>query len=226
MSKLRANQIVNKAATGAPTAPNGLVVTGVSTATTFSGSGANLTSLPSAQLTGALPAISGANLTGISSPLVAYKAKEFLRQKYSFSGSSFHEIETNFRISHTPAAVGNTIICHCQIYLVISENTYGGLTLVTDQGSNSDEAMIGESSTSGAVQKGTILGGTYLNESQRQSGGTTWLGQHMWGYHVTENTNQHLFKLFGRMGSGTRNVGDNQMGQFMQMWEYEGNVMQ
>ena len=47
--------------------------TGVVTATTFvgnltgdpTGSGANLTSLPAAQLTGTLPAISGANLTGI-----------------------------------------------------------------------------------------------------------------------------------------------------------------
>ena len=65
MSKLRANQIVNKASTGAPTAPNGLVVTGVSTATSFSGSGANLTSLPAANITGTLPAISGANLTNL-----------------------------------------------------------------------------------------------------------------------------------------------------------------
>ena len=38
---------------------------GVVTATSFSGSGANLTSLPAGQLTGALPAISGANLTGV-----------------------------------------------------------------------------------------------------------------------------------------------------------------
>ena len=66
MSKLRANQIVNKASTGAPTAPNGLVVTGVSTATTFSGSAASLTSVPAANITGTLPAISGANLTGIT----------------------------------------------------------------------------------------------------------------------------------------------------------------
>ena len=44
--------------------------TGVTTATTFtgahSGSGANLTSLPAGNLTGTLPAISGANLTGIA----------------------------------------------------------------------------------------------------------------------------------------------------------------
>ena len=39
---------------------------GVVTATTFSGSGASLTNLPAGQLTGALPAIDGSNLTGIS----------------------------------------------------------------------------------------------------------------------------------------------------------------
>ena len=38
---------------------------GVVTATTFSGSGANLTNLPAANLTGTLPAISGANLTNL-----------------------------------------------------------------------------------------------------------------------------------------------------------------
>ena len=69
MSRIRANTITNKAATGAPTFSNGAVVTGVCTATSFSGSGANLTSLPAGQLTGALPAISGANLTGISAGL-------------------------------------------------------------------------------------------------------------------------------------------------------------
>ena len=43
-----------------------LDVDGTCTATTFSGSGASLTNLPSGQLTGALPAIDGSNLTGIS----------------------------------------------------------------------------------------------------------------------------------------------------------------
>ncbi len=42
------------------------VISGVVTATTFSGSGASLTNLPSAQLTGALPALDGSNLTGLS----------------------------------------------------------------------------------------------------------------------------------------------------------------
>ena len=42
-------------------------VAGVITATSFSGSGANLTSIPAAQLTGSLPAIDGSNLTGLAS---------------------------------------------------------------------------------------------------------------------------------------------------------------
>ena len=71
MSRIRANQITNQSADGAPTVQNGLVISGVTTSTTFSGSGASLTSLPAANLTGTLPAISGANLTGIDTDLVS-----------------------------------------------------------------------------------------------------------------------------------------------------------
>ena len=69
MSRIRANQITNQSADGAPTVQNGLVISGVTTSTTFSGSGASLTSLPAANLTGTLPAISGANLTSLPSQL-------------------------------------------------------------------------------------------------------------------------------------------------------------
>ena len=65
MSRIRTNQITNQSADGAPTVQNGLVISGVTTSTTFSGSGASLTSLPAANLTGTLPAISGANLTSL-----------------------------------------------------------------------------------------------------------------------------------------------------------------
>ena len=62
--RVRAN-ITNKAGTGAPTFNNGAVVTGVATATSFSGSATGLTNVPAAQLTGTLPAISGENLTNL-----------------------------------------------------------------------------------------------------------------------------------------------------------------
>ena len=70
MSRIRANQITNQSADGAPTVQNGLVISGVTTSTTFSGSGASLTNLPAAQLTGALPAIDGSNLTNITSTTI------------------------------------------------------------------------------------------------------------------------------------------------------------
>ena len=50
MSRLRANQITNKTANGAPTATNGLIVTGVCTATSFVGSGTALTGIDAATL--------------------------------------------------------------------------------------------------------------------------------------------------------------------------------
>ena len=52
MSRLRANQITNKTANGAPTVQNGLTVTGVCTATSFSGDGSNLSGLASREVYG------------------------------------------------------------------------------------------------------------------------------------------------------------------------------
>ena len=67
MSEIRVENIIGETGTDAVKFTKGINVTGVTTATSFSGSGANLTSLPAGNLTGTLPAISGANLTGISS---------------------------------------------------------------------------------------------------------------------------------------------------------------
>ena len=53
------------ARTGIKVLAGGINAVGVVTATSFVGSAAGLTNIPSAQLTGALPAISGASLTGL-----------------------------------------------------------------------------------------------------------------------------------------------------------------
>ena len=66
MSEIRVENIIGETGVDAVKFTKGINVTGVTTATSFSGSGASLTSLPAGNLTGALPAISGANLTGIS----------------------------------------------------------------------------------------------------------------------------------------------------------------
>ena len=63
MSRIRADRIVDRAATGAPLFPNGAVITGVATATTFSGAlSGNATSATSA--TSATTATNAQGLTG------------------------------------------------------------------------------------------------------------------------------------------------------------------
>ena len=68
-SEIRVNKITHTAGVGTVTTNvDGIVVAGIVTANSFSGSGANLTNIPAGQLTGSLPAISGTNLTGVSGP--------------------------------------------------------------------------------------------------------------------------------------------------------------
>ena len=66
MSEIRVENIIGETGLDAVNFTKGVNVTGIVTATSFAGNGASLTSLPAANLTGTLPAISGANLTGIS----------------------------------------------------------------------------------------------------------------------------------------------------------------
>ena len=64
-----------KVGSAATISPDGdLFVTGVCTATTLAGSGANLTNLPAANITGTLPSIDGSNLTGIAAGITTEAA--------------------------------------------------------------------------------------------------------------------------------------------------------
>ena len=69
MSIIRADSIKNRAGNGAPTAPDGLIVTGICTATSFVGSGTALTGIDAATLkfggaTKAQASASGVTITG------------------------------------------------------------------------------------------------------------------------------------------------------------------
>ena len=64
MSEIRVENIIGETGTDAVKFTKGINATGIVTATSFSGS------VAASQLTGALPAISGANLTGISADFV------------------------------------------------------------------------------------------------------------------------------------------------------------
>mgnify|MGYP001417280962 CR=1 FL=1 len=73
-------------------------LSGELTAASFTGSGANLTSLPAANLTGTLPAISGANLTGIAvteAPVTDYTITSNSSSAYRFHGGGVDETADN-----------------------------------------------------------------------------------------------------------------------------------
>lgn len=61
----------NSTIAGTLTGLTGLTVTGTATATTFAGSGASLTSLPAAQLSGTASAINGSNITALNATALA-----------------------------------------------------------------------------------------------------------------------------------------------------------
>ena len=86
MASLRVTSLKGRTAGAAPTLPDGAVITGVTTSTSFKGSGAELTNLnatqlasgtvadarlgtvSSSKLSGALPALDGSALTNLNIP--------------------------------------------------------------------------------------------------------------------------------------------------------------
>ena len=87
----------NLTVTGATSVAN-INSSGIATATTFSGSGASLTNLPAANLTGTLPAISGANLTGIAvteAPVTDYTITANGTSAYRFAGGGVNSSSNN-----------------------------------------------------------------------------------------------------------------------------------
>ena len=78
MASLRVTSLKGRTVGAAPTLPDGAVVTGVTTSTSFDGSGTSLTNLNASQLTSgtipdarfpaALPALDGSALTDLNIP--------------------------------------------------------------------------------------------------------------------------------------------------------------
>jgi len=65
-SEIRVNKIINRSGLSTVTfTDDGAIVSGIVSATVYTGSGANLTNLPAGNLSGSLPAINAANLTNI-----------------------------------------------------------------------------------------------------------------------------------------------------------------
>ena len=152
MSEIRVTNIVGENGNDAVTFTKGVSVTGVTTATTFSGSGASLTNLPAGNLTGTLPAINGSNLTGVAA---ISNAQQFRLAADQAGSSSAGTVLTNWQSTMTTyEAIGSnwsqssgifscsaTGIYLCMWTLVVSDTSTGdafdpNIQISTDSGSN------------------------------------------------------------------------------------------
>ena len=126
MSEIRVTDIKGEDGSAAVNFSKGINASGVCTATTFSGSAASLTSIPAGNLTGtvadaristltasklsgALPAISGANLTGISAGAVLqikeYVCRDFETQSFNSNTQLGLQLEGHI----TPSSASNKV---------------------------------------------------------------------------------------------------------------------
>ncbi len=109
MSEIRVENIIGETGVDAVKFTKGINVTGVTTATTFSGSGASLTNLPAANLTGSLPAISGANLTGVSAGKILQVISVTKTDVASTTSTSYVAIP-GLSASITPSSSSNKVL--------------------------------------------------------------------------------------------------------------------
>ena len=120
MSIIRADSLKDRAGVGAPSAPHGMNVTGVCTATTFSGSGASLTNLdasdlasgtiPDARFPSTLPAVDGSNLTNVSAGKVLQVVQEYNSSFPRLQTNSTTFVATDFKVTITPTAANSKIL--------------------------------------------------------------------------------------------------------------------
>ena len=100
MSEIRVENIIGETGTDAVKFTKGINATGIVTATSFSGS------VAASQLTGALPAISGANLTGLSAGIT--NAQQFRLAANQNGSNSAGTVLTNWQdVMTTYTAIGS-----------------------------------------------------------------------------------------------------------------------
>jgi len=118
-SEIRVNKIINRSGLSTVTfTSDGAIVSGIVSATVYTGSGANLTDLPAGNLSGTLPAISAANLTNvpaanITGTLPAIDGSNLTGVGASFGNSSVNTsgiITATAFVSDTPLSHRNKVI--------------------------------------------------------------------------------------------------------------------
>ena len=143
--------------------------------------------------------------------------------RYTISNGSWHEVDSNFRCSLTPKAVGNIIRCTLVINPVLNGGEFGAIIPVMSW-SGYNSALHGEQnghSTSETYD--TILGdNTDLSEMFRHNASYLfWPCTIIGRWTVTTANVTHTLKMYAQMGSGDIVLGDNTLQGYMSMEECE-----
>jgi hypothetical protein len=107
-SELNVNKISPASGTSVTLGDSGDTFT-VPSGVTLSGSGASLTSLPAANLTGTLPALDGSNLTGVSAGKILQVKNAVKTDTSSINSASYADI-SGLSLSITPSATSSKIL--------------------------------------------------------------------------------------------------------------------
>ena len=174
-------------------------------------------------VTGALNVNGSALQTG---PLLQVKYIERTAARATaHSGSSWAEaLETQFRVSITPSAVGNTIVVHLFLGYTAGNGTLGSMIPVYHDGSTA-YSMVGAAGSGSYTAPATVLSAGYMTEDLRNNAGNTqWFNANKTGRYVTTNTNAATIRLYSRNQAGSFSVGDNSQACSMLVMEYQGDI--
>ena len=144
MSRIRANQITNKTASGAPTVQNGLVVTGVTTSTNVS---------VASSVTAATFHGNGAGLTNVSGGKLLQVVMGYDTNFVRASTSSGSYVATDHAVTITPTAAnskifftftgdantnGNNNYIHISVFRSVNGGSYTDLSQLGQSGGNNN----------------------------------------------------------------------------------------
>ena len=153
-------------------------LSGIVTATSFSGSGANLTSLPAANITGTLPAISGANLTNISGANITGVIPSSSLTNVDLSG-----IRRDIALLSLQIAVDtNRVVYNLENSIIDQFEDGTGLSATTSVTRNSSgEFISATTATAGSTISFPFLPFDGTDDTYTPAGNVSYFIAHIWG---------------------------------------------
>ena len=184
-SNLKVNNILPS--TGTTVAVSGIasVTSSVSiasscTATTFHGSGSNLTSLPAANLTGTLPAISGTNLTNLPAANLTGTLPAISGE--NLTNLNLDDIRRDIALLSLQTAVDtNRVAYNLQNSIVDQFEDSTGLSATTNVSRNSSEFISATTATAGSAISFPFLPFDGTDDTYTPAGNVSYFIAHIWG---------------------------------------------